>query len=563
MSSDLYEGTSINAMCQEVRQWGSQIPVGSDRDKRRKKIEPTIRSIVALPERLNTENCIDLVFASHRIAPLVTSTNWAEYLFVFNVASSQLQTSLSNEASVRRWLEYHEGGIDLIPSVILNLLALMRDAHLVLSPASAALAKALSLTMISSLLPVTCIWQSADKIAEVWRTVNGLFPPEGGIIFFVSCMLDDCSASARFVKRGIFQAKSDQEEEYSSNSHLRVALVTLLRQLIIFPAAERYDTSKSMMQLESILWEPHYKSRDSHLVTHVLRLLITAPSSPTTNHVATSLFRKLSAMVSNRDCVGVAPQRDVLKDRWVQAQCCVDNFPMWSPSVVRELFSLSSVVSRSHPELVLELVPRLASALPNEIFQGVIPQFVLQNRREISMLRSFDVDNAFYNCCIGLCIRDAVASEDLVSLALEAFSVLIADECYALRTGTMRNVDISSLHNRLMEIHDFLLQRLPSSANFILLLRAWVRLLQLHLLLASRTPHADALTFSEIFNLIAEVRDFCTVVMLRAPGHLLDEEFSFLRQENAITATSLWRTLGGVVSGPSLLTAISEFISLI
>jgi hypothetical protein len=564
MSSDLYEGTSISAMCQEVRQWSSQVPVGSDRDKRRKKIEPIIRSIVALPERLNTESCIEVIFVAHRIVPLVSSSNWAEYLFVFGIASSQLQTSLSTEANIHRWLEYHEGGVELIPSQITNLLAIIRDAHLVLTSVSAALAKALATIIVTTLLPVTYKWQSPEKISQVWRNVNGLFPPSGGLFFFTSCMLEDCSASARFVKRGIFQAKVDQEEEFSANSHLRLALVMFLQELMKFPIAEANETVQCIAQLDNILWEPHYKARDSQLVTHVIHLLSNATPSRFVERVTISLFHKLCTAVKNLSGVtNVAPARDVVKERWMQTQCGVENFPLWSPIVVREIFALSATLIQSAPELVFELIVGLVSALPGESTQGVVPQFILHNRKTFSFMRSRDSDGTFFNACVSTCVRDAVTSSALVSLSLEALSVLVAEECRVLRTGALRSVGIGFLQQHLMKLQEYLLQELPTPITFIQLLRTWIRYLQLNLLLEVQTPNPHKLTFGPMFASITEVKDFSALVKIRCPGQLLDNELLLLQQENAVTATSLWRTLGVTDSNSSLLLAITELISLI
>lgn len=562
MSSALYELTSIRGLCQDVRQWSSQVTAGAERDRRRRRIEADIRAVVALPERLNTENCIDLIFCAHRIIPLVGPACWGEYLFVFELASCQLSTSITSQELAQRWLEYHDGGINLLSDEIVRLLALIRDAHHALPPASASLVRALATTVVANLIPATHNWQSNDHVASTWHQLNGLFPASSnGIFTFLSCMLNDCAAAAHYEKRGVFQTKADQEEQYSANSFLRLALIKLLATLFRFPNVECCQEGvRCISLLEDIVWEPHYKTRDVILVPHVIRLLVYSPRWGPILKASENVLKKLTDSTAQLK----TSHRDNLKDRWMSFYTGVDNFPVWLPSAVHHLLSLVCSIVSISPGLVAEVLVQLASLFAADVLGSVLSEFVICNRQLLRFAIQADSSGKVFPCLVAVCVRDVVGGGSV--LAAEALGVLVAELCLCLKRGLPTIPHPSSvveLRNHLATAQRAMVHSTFDGALFIAMLRVHMRHLLCEFLSELQAGSLEATTFVRLHNLVQEMKEFLTVATTRCVGPELDKELALLRQENAIVATKIWRTLPSESTSVSFLSAVSELIALL
>lgn len=556
MSSDLYEGSSIRGLCHEAQRWGSHIPSGSERDKRRKLIEQTIRSVVALPERLNTENCIDLIYCSHRMVPLVSSASWGEYLFVFNVASSQLRTSLATETSVRRWLEYHDGGVGLIQTEIMNLLGLIRDVQNVLPAVNAALSRALAATIIANLLPLTHRWQSAEQIEGMWLSCNGLFPPVGGLMYYISCLLDDCSAAARYLKRGVFQSKTDQEDEYVAISLLRLALTKCLASFVAVPCRGP-DVSQCISRLENVIWEPHYKSRDLILVSYAIRSIAIITAAGSDERIADTLLLTVSESLLDSNNFDVEWAQKAAKERWVQARNGPENFPIWAPSAISELLALSTSALRSSPGVAIKFLVALVSVLPKHNLGSIFSQFILLNQPAVSVVLSSEATAVFFLSCVRCCVHDALRLAP--ATCLESLAAIIAQQCKIMQSGA-RYFKIELLREELTPLASAI-TRECDGVVLLLLLRVWTRELQLSFL-TNAASQAEGTTFSAIATSMQDIGDLLLVVRTKLSSSVVDNEVTFLRQENAVIATSLWRSMPNETANPSLLSAINDLIAL-
>jgi hypothetical protein len=567
MSSNLYESTSIRAMCQEVQKWDSQVAAGTERERRRRKIDIEIRAVVALPERLNTENCVDLIFCSHRIIPLVTFDCWANYLFVFDIASFQLSASIVSEESARRWLEYHDGGINLITDEIVRLLAFLRDAHLAVPPVCVSLGRALAATIIGNLIGTTYSWQSAAVVGQLWDRFNGLFPDCGGLFLFIACMLEDCSTAARYSKRGMFQAKSDQEEQYFSNSLLRLSLVKLLSTLLSFPSArEGPEVVQCVAQMENIIWEPHYKARDAALVAHVIDVLAHSPRWPAIVTGSVRVLEKLSSRADESPCSISAIERDKLKERWVEGHHGVGNIPLWFPTVVHHLLVLMNSVVSVSPVLVCNVLCQLVSIVPTELV-SVFSDFVAQSRQLPAAIIRCDPSGRTFSELVGICARGAVGVGVSAggTINAEALGVLFAELCLQLKGG-LRAFDMTAVRSNLDTIQRCAVQSLFAGSHLVVLFRVHVRHLLCEFLAQIPFMNSTEGTFCYLRELLDQTKELLIIVKSRCQDHgtLIDDELGFLRQETALVATAMWRAIKPCdTTNPSLLSSVTDLVSFI
>lgn len=384
MASALFEKVSLQHMCDVCRTWPAVQRGGLDLKQLlpewRKSVALAVQSVVALPERLNTECCVELVYNASRLVLLVTPDSWLEYSFMFQLASRQLCDSLCVKANAERWLAYHAGGLRLVEEELLKLLGLLRDAPTLLqgclTRAEVTLSRALCCILIRNLLPATYTWQDEETSSRWWcDAVGSLFPSKDGVCAVICSVLEDCRQQQRFAKRGLMDSKAEQDAMYAANGRLRHEALLLLSASLQHPVYRQLSRPEPTLHAQavsrcfgvvvSISREVPYKQRDVVGCGDALHCLCLAVQQQFFGTIATEHARSVLKDASAGLFSVTAPRKDAMKTLWMEASVGKSSavvFPLWDAVVVRRMVQLASSVGARHPDDASDVVSGLLRA---------------------------------------------------------------------------------------------------------------------------------------------------------------------------------------------------------
>lgn len=309
-------------MCQIIRSWPPQpLSSSSEREKRRKSIQKTIESVVSLPERLNTEASVEIVFNATKIVAIANSATLPIYKFVLTVAATQVAQALSTRESAERWLEFHDGGLTMIEDELVKIVSILWNSNsLSLTEQQDILCvRTLCASLASILLKASCAWQSKSDLERWCKKLTGV-TPVGGLFTILRTSLLECAQKQRYVKRGILDSKSDQEETFRLNNELRMEIFSLFSSTCHFSHVAALPLDTGVVQeivgfAQSCIVEPHYKTRDFLLARHCIIILCELTTFYTTNATnSDAVLRPLN----QASFVVITAVRDFVKRRLVE-----------------------------------------------------------------------------------------------------------------------------------------------------------------------------------------------------------------------------------------------------
>lgn len=283
-------------MCRLCHSWAPEkFPSNAtEMTQRRLLVFPALESIVALPDRLNTEHAVEVVSCATRLAMLADPQSYHVLHFVLSLAAQQARSSLRTREHAERWLAYRDASADcvlegtaqpmeLMESTVLALLRCMREAasqHCYSPPALAAV-RGLCASVAASLFEAVYQWQPAAAVQKFWNRLSASMPPPAGMFTFLVSQFSDSAQVQVYKKRGLSDSKKEREGLLQQNVLLRESLCRLCVALRKFHVAVQWSLDPNVQRayqacvqhMIGILREPYYKGRDVGLLRSALNAL--------------------------------------------------------------------------------------------------------------------------------------------------------------------------------------------------------------------------------------------------------------------------------------------------
>ena len=301
----------------------------TEREKRRKLVEPHLASISILPHRLNTEHSVDMVHISSRLIALANPKIQDVLLFTCRLAAMQLCNGLPNVTQASLWLQNHDGGMSLVEDAVMDLWLMLQRCSDFASKDDVHSIKLVAAATLASLLPLTYRWQQAADISDFWKRLQKSAPEPGGVFLLLRAMGDETAAKQRYSKRSLTQSKASQEAQYSDNADFRKFVIELLGAVLLHPSAVSsvpFPTIQLALQkcVVDVIGEPSYKARDFSLQRVAMQVLVdSAPTLAAATPGSTSLPDLLAAAVGKLPKTAArvaqlssAPAKDAMKQVW-------------------------------------------------------------------------------------------------------------------------------------------------------------------------------------------------------------------------------------------------------
>lgn len=301
-------------MLARCRSWTENLSLAG----RYETISTALDSVVALPERLNIELCVDIVYSASRLMTVaLTPQSQVEMYLCVVSAARQVVTSFKDRETKQRWLTFHPGGEMMVQNELIRLVCLLRDA-----PTKFSSDILVAFIRVCTLAVSRCLIGALSP--SDLDAISSLFP--GDAVSFCLLMVKDSRLECRYSKRGFLDSKASHEATLGAQRRVQLEAIRFVEKWLEIGAAggtaKEGDFLRCVDSAVTWLRGPLYKCRDVNVVPSALRLLSTCVRLCPGSLEPISKF--IQETLPTFDC----PSRDDLKSMWTSS-ITAPLIPLW------------------------------------------------------------------------------------------------------------------------------------------------------------------------------------------------------------------------------------------